>query len=123
MYHLLIAEDEPIFRQFTAMALEMEGYHIRAVGSGKDALNALREELPDLLILDVSMPDMSGWDVITHVHDDPALSHTPILLLTANADEDTQRRALAEKLNGVLIKPVSIHELLNTVQHTLENRT
>jgi CheY-like chemotaxis protein len=118
-YNILIVEDELIFRRSITLILRLENYDVRSVPDGKEALQAMLDHPPDLVILDLNMPRCSGWDVIRSMRGIPALQQTPILLLTASADESTRQRALAERVNDLLIKPVGIQEILQAVQKVI----
>ncbi len=121
MIGVLIVEDEDTFREFLALALSLEGFNTRSVKSGEQALEAMNTAPPDMVILDLSMPLMSGWDVLRHMRNDPRLAQIPVLVLTANADEATRRRSLDERADGLLVKPVALEEVLEAIQDTLDS--
>jgi CheY-like chemotaxis protein len=116
---LLIVEDESAFRQFISLALHMEGYQVCPIESGERAIEVLQNVLPDLVILDLSMPYINGWDVLHFMRSVPHLTATPVLVLTANADENTRRRCQQEHVDWLLVKPASLDEILDAVQHAL----
>jgi len=116
---LLIVEDESSFRQFMSLALQMEGYQIHSVENGERAIQVLQTAVPDLVILDLSMPDISGWDVLHFIRSTPHLVTTPVLVLTANADADTRRLCQHEHVSQLLLKPASLDEILDAVRHAL----
>jgi len=116
---LLVVDDESAFRRFITLALHMEGYQVHAVENGERAIQALQEVTPDLVILDLSMPHVSGWDVLHFMRSLPHLASTPVLVLTADADESTRRRCQREHVNHLLVKPVGLNEILDAVQHAL----
>ena len=121
MIDVLVVEDEDTFREFLALALNLEGFNTRSVKSGEQALAAMNDAPPDMVILDLSMPLMSGWDVLRYMRADPRLVPIPVLVLTANADEETRRRSLEERANGLLVKPVALEEVLQAIQDTLNS--
>lgn len=116
---LLIVEDESSFRQFMSLALHMEGYQVHSVENGKRAIQALQRTAPDLVILDLSMPDISGWEVLRFIRNTSHLATTPVLVLTANADADTRRLCQREHVSQLLLKPASLDEILDAVQRAL----
>ena len=116
---LLIVEDESSFRQFMSLALQMEGYQVHSVENGERAIQALQTAAPDLVILDLSMPDISGWDVLRFIRGTPHLVTMPVLVLTANADIDTRRLCQHEHVSQLLLTPASLDEILDAVQHAL----
>jgi CheY-like chemotaxis protein len=120
MCDLLIVEDEDAFRDFMSLALNMEGYRVRSAATGAEALEKLQQDTPPaLVVLDISMPQISGWDILKFIRSDPALSHIPVVILTANADEDTRRRSMHEHVDALLVKPVSLDEILEVLQKLL----
>jgi CheY-like chemotaxis protein len=117
--HLLIVENEDAYRQFLKLALEMAGYYVHSVGSGEEAIATLRNDCPELVLLDLAMPHISGWDVLHFMRQHTILQHTPVLVITANADEYTRRQALVERVSGLLVKPVSLDEILTAIERLL----
>ena len=119
MSRLLIVENDKVYRQFLSLALEMAGYLVHAAGSGAEAIEMMRDVSPDLVLLDLSMPKVSGWDVLHYMRDQASLKRVPVVILTANADETTRRQTLAERVNGLLVKPVSLDEILAAIENLL----
>jgi CheY-like chemotaxis protein len=116
---LLIVEDESAFRQFISLALHMEGYQVCSVESGERAIEVLQDVPPDLVILDLSLPCISGWDVLHFMRSVPHLTATPVLVLTANADENTRRRCQREHVDRLLVKPASLNDILDAIERAL----
>ena len=98
------------------MALELAGYQVQAASGGEEAITLLLNDSHDLVILDLAMPQINGWDVFHFMRDHARLQHTPVLVLTAVADEQTRRQVMAERVNGLLVKPVSLDEILTAVE-------
>jgi CheY-like chemotaxis protein len=119
MNRLLVVEDDDVYRQFLSMALELAGYRVQTAASGAKAIEILHNLSPDLVMLDLSMPSVTGWDVLHFMRDQPALKPIPVLILTASADETTRRQTLAERVNGLLLKPVSLDEILTAIENLL----
>ncbi len=119
MQRLLIIEDQATFRQFMSLALHMEGYEVQSAETGEAALQILDSSVPDLIMLDLSMPRVSGWDVLRFVRGRPDLRQIPVIVLTANADADTRRRTTHEHVDALLVKPVSLDEVLETLNDLL----
>jgi CheY-like chemotaxis protein len=114
--NLLIVENEDVYRQFLKLALDMAGYYVHSVGSGEEAIETLQSSYPDLVLLDLAMPHISGWDVLHFMREHTALKHIPVLVITANADEYTRRRALVERVSDLLVKPVRLDEILTAIE-------
>jgi DNA-binding response OmpR family regulator len=106
---LLIAEDDKALGLFLSRGLEADGYHVRLAYDGAAAVEAFRQELPDLTILDLNMPVKDGEQVLEEVR---ALeADLPVLVLTARQEVDTRVRCLDRGADDLMIKPFSLHEL------------
>lgn len=120
MPRVVVVEDEAIFRESITLALRLEGYDVRSADNGAQGLITIQNFLPDLVILDLSLPQMDGWQVLHRIRQDPALWSTRVLVLTASADELTRLRSEAEQANLLLVKPVSLDEIFNALQVMLD---
>lgn len=117
MAHLLIADDEPSMRLGLQDNLEFEGYLVQTAASGPEALDRLRQSRFDLLVLDVMMPGMSGFDVLKHLR--KSGDTTPVLLLTARGMEMDRVLGLELGADDYLTKPFSLRELLARIKAVL----
>lgn len=109
MTDILFAEDDAEIREWVTVALERDTCRVRAVDNGAAAVQAYAEKRPDLMILDVMMPKMSGWDVVTEIRrKDKAV---PILMLTAKAAEQDKVMGLGLGADDYLTKPFGLAEL------------
>jgi DNA-binding response OmpR family regulator len=116
---VLIVEDDADIRSFMQFLLDSSGYETMAAGNGREALAAMRDRRPCMVLLDLMMPIMDGFDFRVHQLRDPALAQVPVLCLTAMPDT----ASLAERLSApCLNKPVSIDRLLNEVQARCQAR-
>jgi DNA-binding response OmpR family regulator len=106
---LLIAEDDRALGLFLSRGLEADGHRIRLAYDGAAAVEAFREELPDLTILDLNMPIKDGEQVLEEVR--AMDSDLPVLVLTARLEVDTRVRCLDRGADDLMIKPFSLHEL------------
>jgi len=113
--HILSIDDQPEFRELLSTFLAHEGYTVRTIANGRDALTYLRRSrvLPDLILLDIAMPVMSGWDFLREQQRDPLLSSIPVVLLTARDDFDHEAAACVV---ATLQKPINLDILLATVR-------
>lgn len=108
-----IVEDDAEFRNMLRELLEEEQYQVIAVGNGAEALSALRtERVPNVILLDVSMPVMDGFDFLRYRNDDPRLSAVPVVLVT-NA-KPHERPTIG--VNDVVRKPIDIDEILFAIK-------
>ncbi len=109
MTDILIAEDTAEIREWVAVALERDTCRVRAVADGAAAVKAYEEKRPDLMILDVMMPRMSGWDVLSEIRKRDKV--VPILMLTAKAAEADKVMGLGLGADDYLTKPFGLAEL------------
>ena len=106
---LLVAEDDRALGLFLSRGLEAEGHHVRLVLDGEATVKAFREDLPDLTILDLSMPVKDGEQALTEMR--LVDSELPVLILTARQEMDTRIRCLDRGADDLMVKPFSLHEL------------
>ncbi len=111
MSRILVAEDNPNARQLVHDILESIGYESILAVDGPSALAAAQTQVPDLIILDVNMPGMSGFEVCKAIKDDPKLNHIPILMLTAQTDVESRVAGLGLGAEDYIAKPYSPREL------------
>ncbi len=109
MTHVLIVEDERALRRALAMNLTARGYDVTEAGTGTDALVAAADGEPDVILLDLGLPDVSGMDVIRAVR---AYANTPIIVLSARTGSSDKVAALDLGADDYVTKPFSIDELL-----------
>lgn len=115
---VFLAEDEETLRDLILLNLELEGYQVKSATNGKDALNLLNHIKPDLIILDVMLPYVSGYDVCKQYR---LKNHkTPILFLTAKASEHDRVNGLKLGADDYLTKPFNLEELLLRVKKLIE---
>ena len=119
--HLLIAEDSPTQAASLQAMLEEYGYQVRVANNGRLALDAIREHKPDLVISDVVMPEMDGFDFCRALKDDPGLKDIPVVLLTALSDPQDIVRGLSARTDYYLTKPFDPIHLLTRVEYLLAN--
>jgi CheY-like chemotaxis protein len=113
---LLVVEDDESIREMIEMVLDGEGYEVITATNGAVALALLSQERPGLILLDMKMPDMDGWEFARHYADLPE-PKPPIVVVTAA--QDASRRAAEIGAQGYLAKPFSIDNLLQTIDKFL----
>jgi len=116
---ILIADDDPTVVIALQHLLEHSGFRVLVAHDGQDALEAMRGEVPDLILLDVMMPRLSGYDVCERVRASPEWRHVRILMLTAKGGVVEARKGLALGADGYMTKPFSTHELLAKIRRLL----
>jgi two-component system, chemotaxis family, chemotaxis protein CheY len=111
--HILLVEDDPEARDEMAWVLRREGYAVVVAADGEEALEAVRREMPALILLDLMMPVMDGFEFRVRQMQDPALAEIPIIVLSGGWD--LQRKAAALGATACLQKPVDPSRLLEMV--------
>lgn len=117
---ILVADDNPDNRDLVRDVLDMAGYTILEAENGARALTVTFAEMPDLILLDVNMPGMSGFEVCAQVKQDERSAQIPVIMLTAMSDVENRVKGLAVGADDYLTKPFSPRELLARVERTLK---
>ena len=123
MARILVADDDVDIRELVEFKLSTLGHDVVAVGDGAAAVEACRSERPDLAVLDVMMPGVSGLDAIRAIRADPALADLPVILLTARAQESDVETGFDSGADDYITKPFSPRELASRVQALLSRST
>lgn len=113
---VLIVEDNPVAMHLTRDLLEPEGYTLICCGDGKSALAEAEAHTPDLVLLDVMLPEMTGFDVCRHLRANPRLAEVPIVMLTALSDRASRLQGLRAGADDFLSRPVDREELLARIR-------
>ena len=116
---ILVVDDEPDIVALVAYHLARSGYRVSTAGSGTEALQAARDEQPALIILDLMLPELSGFQVLERIRADKGLSETPVLMLTARREESDRVQGLSLGADDYLVKPFSPQELVLRVRNIL----
>ena len=116
---ILVAEDDSTIQTVLRVGLERQGYRILVAGDGLAALNLARQEHPDLLVLDVMMPRLSGFEVARLLRFDRAFEKLPILMLTARKEESDRTTGFQTGADAYVTKPFTMDELLPVVRNLL----
>jgi CheY-like chemotaxis protein len=120
MAKILIAEDEADIRELIAFTLKFNGHEVVAVGNGAEALEAALKEMPDLIMMDVRMPKMTGYEACEKMKADPKIAHIPVVFLSAKGQEAEIRTGLGAGASEYLLKPFAPMELGQRVSELLE---
>ncbi|MEM8861768.1 MAG: response regulator [Chloroflexota bacterium] len=116
---ILIVDDEPMARTLLRLMLVRSGYEVIEAVDGYDALEKLRTILPDLVVLDVMMPGLNGYDVCVTIRDENATSRIPVIMLSAKTDTASINQGMTAGATLYLTKPVSPDELTRQVSEVL----
>jgi CheY-like chemotaxis protein len=120
MKRILIVDDKATSRELLRTVLERQAYAVIEAATGEEALQKVRVETPDLILLDLQMPLCNGYEVLRQLRQDPRYAALPIIALTASAMQGDREKALAAGFTGYLTKPVSLAHLRNEIQRVLE---
>jgi len=117
---ILIVDDEKDFVRIVKQTLVSGGYQVLTAGDGKEAIEKVRNEAPDLMILDINMPDMDGYEVCKKLRQDPVYRRLPIIMLTVRKDVKDQVKGMELGSDEYITKPFNPEELLIRVKKLLK---
>ena len=117
---ILVADDEPSILLSLQVLLQKAGFTVRTARDGEEAIAALRESTPSLILLDAMMPKRDGFDVCQTIRADPAYKDLPIIMLTAKSRDVEREKGLALGATDYITKPFSTRDLVGTVRKYLE---
>ena len=114
---ILVIDDEPDLLEMIAFRLESSGAcRVETAADGREGLEKLHASRPDLVLVDLLMPGLDGWEVQRRIRDDPELKDVPVVLLTASPLPEVRQRALKEGFRQVLPKPFDSDDLVARVR-------
>lgn len=119
-HRILIVDDNDLNLDLVRTILQLEGYEADTADCGEAALQKVHALKPDIILLDVMMPDVNGFDLCHHLRQLPASANTPILMLTAASSEEDRLKAIAAGANGLLGKPFNIDALSGQIKSLLK---
>ncbi|UCC52205.1 MAG: response regulator [Anaerolineaceae bacterium] len=124
--HILIVDDDPDILEGIITILETQDYDLATARDGKQCMAMIKEDIPDLLILDLLMPRMDGWGVIREMRSEPRFNRVPIMILTTVIEDASRRRYELETnmtmdVQDYVQKPVRPDELIRRVENLLKN--
>ena len=119
MTKILIAEDEPDIRDLIAFTLRFAGYEVATCSNGEEAVQLAKKEFPDMILLDVRMPRMTGYDACKEIKADPSLKDVPVVFLSAKGQEAEIRDGMEAGAEEDLLKPFAPDQLTERVRSVL----
>jgi CheY-like chemotaxis protein len=123
MAKILVAEDERDIRDLLAFTLQFAGHQVVTVSNGEEAWLAAPQVMPDLILMDVRMPRMTGYEACERIKADPQLNHIPVVFLSAKGQEAEIQAGLQAGAAEYLLKPFAPDELSRKVSELLERFT
>ncbi|MCC7130225.1 MAG: two-component system response regulator [Anaerolineae bacterium UTCFX2] len=121
MARILIAEDERDIRELISFTLKFAGHEVIATSNGEEALQAARNEMPDLILLDVRMPRLSGYEACEIIKADPRTRQIPVVFLSAKGQESEVKTGLDAGADEYILKPFSPDQLTARIKAILNN--
>jgi len=116
---ILVVEDNPIHARLIEMTLRAKGYSLLQATDGEQALAIAKRERPDLILMDLNLPKMTGFEVTRKLRQTPGLSQIPIIALTAYAMKGDRERVIESGCDGYLTKPIDTRQLPGVVAEML----
>lgn len=117
---VLIVDDEPNIVLSLKFLVSQQGYEVRTAGNGEEALQSLREKVPDLVLLDIMMPKPDGYEVCQIIRSTPEWKEIPVIMLTAKGRDVERQKGLAMGADDYITKPFATNELVTKVRAMIE---
>jgi excisionase family DNA binding protein len=113
---ILIVDDDDRLREFVRVNLEMEGYSVREASNADEGLRALEDESPDLILLDVMMPEVDGWEMLRRVQERHGVGAIPVIMFSGKVDDEALKTAAAKGAQGFVGKPFTPQQLIESTK-------
>ncbi|HCY43144.1 MAG TPA: hybrid sensor histidine kinase/response regulator [Prolixibacteraceae bacterium] len=120
MKKILLIDDNESLREIIAEALQLEGFDVTETGNGQHGIDIAKKQNPDIILCDIMMPELDGYQVYRLLKDDPATSLIPFIFLSALAEKDDLRKGMNLGADDYITKPISLKELLTAIYTQLE---
>jgi DNA-binding response OmpR family regulator len=120
---ILIVDDDPVIVRLLQINFRLEGYEVDTASRGEEALERVRENRPDVVVLDVMMPGIDGWEVCRQLKENPAVRHVPVIFLSARAQDEDRQRGYALGVDEYVTKPFDPAHLVEIVRRSLAKRS
>ena len=122
MPRILLVEDNELSRDMLSRRLVRRGFPVSIAVNGQMALDLARQEIPDVILMDMSLPILDGWTAVKELRDDPAIAHIPVIALTAHAMVSERERSLDAGCDDHETKPVELPRLLSKIAQWAKGR-
>jgi two-component system OmpR family response regulator len=120
--HILLVEDEEVLASSIREFLEIKGFKIDVAYNGSQAVKRLQQDIPDIIISDISMPELDGYEFINAVRKNEKWQHLPFIFLTARESKDDQRQAMHQGADDFISKPFKFEELITAIHARLKRQ-
>ena len=118
--HILVVEDNQDNYELVRTILELAGYDSFQAVTGRDGVDAARKQKPDLILMDMALPEMDGWDATARIREQPETKHIPLVALTVHTLPVERKRALEAGVDAYISKPFDATYFIEVVENTLE---
>ena len=118
----MVVDDSITVRRVTERFLQRNGFRVVTAKDGLDAISVLQDHKPNVILLDIEMPRMDGYEFATHVRNDPRVSDVPIIMITSRVGDKHRARAIEIGVNDYLGKPYQDAQLLDAIRRLLEEQ-
>jgi two-component system, cell cycle response regulator DivK len=119
MINLLLIEDDPALRAALALTLESAGYGVTAAEDGERGLELATAILPDVILMDIMLPQMNGWEARESLAANPSTAEIPVIGVSALGDPETLERARRLRFAGYLVKPIRLNDVTEAIDRAL----
>ncbi len=117
---ILVVDDEDTVREFVRASLQSQDLDVMVARDGESAFKLMDETLPDLILLDIMLPNMDGFSMCRKIRSNPAMAYIPVIFITAYAERDSLKKAADAGAQGFIEKPILAEELQKQVQDGLK---
>jgi len=119
---ILVTEDNPLHMKIFVLNLTFKGYRVLEAENGLKGLDLAKRELPDLLLVDLTLPKMEGWEMIRQMKAAPETGEIPVIVVSARRPQDEEHEARALRINHYVSKPFNPEHLMDLVDRTVRRR-
>ncbi|MEX0833966.1 MAG: response regulator [Actinomycetota bacterium] len=119
---ILIVDDDPVIRRLLQVNFRLEGYEVETAALGQESIELARSNTPDVIVLDVMMPGMDGWEVCRSMREESSLADVPIVFLSAKFQDQNPKDSKELGIAAYVTKPFDPSELVTIVERALDHR-
>jgi|ERR1035437_9170735 CheY-like chemotaxis protein len=116
---ILVTEDNPLHMKIFVLNLTFKGYRVLEAENGLKGLELAKTEIPDLMLVDLTLPKMEGWEMVRRVKAEPATAHIPVIVVSARRPQDEEHEARELKIDHYVSKPFNPEHLMELVDQTV----
>ena len=117
---ILVTEDNPLHMKIFVLNLTFKGYRVLEAENGLKGLELAKKEVPDLMLVDLTLPKLEGWEMVRRVKSDPETAHIPVIVVSARRPQDEEHEARELKIDHYVSKPFNPEHLMDLVDQTVQ---